>query len=271
MSLSSVALLLLATCFLCLAVLEALASRGTARNDSDTSGRAITNFGLALAVMLSTAFPSLTRMGASSVAADHDLGWAHIWSAGWLPTFVLTLILQSMAAYWVHRMFHAVPLFWRVHRVHHTDKHLDISTGLRNHPLELAVTIPVSIAVVMMIGAPISVVVAVDTLLFAGALWQHADLSLPPVLERGLGAVFVTPDLHRSHHVPERSVHDGNYGDIFILWDRLFGTARPKSPLGTRFGLDHQRARHDDLIGQLLAPLDSLDAEGEGRTAGQNS
>jgi sterol desaturase/sphingolipid hydroxylase (fatty acid hydroxylase superfamily) len=138
--------------------------------------------------------------------------------------------------------------------VHHADSAVDVSTSLRNHPLELVVTVPVSCLVVLLVGAPVSVVAAAQSVLVAAALFQHADIRLPPRVDATLAWLIVTPRLHRLHHHPERIVHDSNFGDSIVLWDRLFGTfnaSEGRLPVG----LEGQAARADHLIEQICSPL----------------
>jgi sterol desaturase/sphingolipid hydroxylase (fatty acid hydroxylase superfamily) len=149
---------------------------------------------------------------------------------------------------------HRTPLLWRLHRVHHADNAVDLSTSYRNHPLELLITLPVSAAVVLIVGIPQSIVVITQTLLVGVTLWQHADIALPRRLDRALSWVIVTPRLHRLHHNPERATHDSNYGELLTLWDRLFGTFN-RTAGRCEVGLDDQVARPDRLLQQIWSPV----------------
>jgi sterol desaturase/sphingolipid hydroxylase (fatty acid hydroxylase superfamily) len=172
----------------------------------------------------------------------------------WIAVFAATLLAQTFALYWAHRLMHAWPLFWRVHRVHHADTALDVSTSLRNHPLELLLTIPASALAVVVVGSPVSVVAAVQSLIVAGTILEHADIALPARLDRALAFLIVTPRIHRLHHNPERRTHDSNYGNFITLWDRLFGTLN-LSPGRHAVGLAHQPARPDRLLEQICSPI----------------
>jgi sterol desaturase/sphingolipid hydroxylase (fatty acid hydroxylase superfamily) len=193
-------------------------------------------------------------LGSSLLAQHLDIGLADHLRSSWTALFVLTVAAQTLVAYWTHRAMHAAPLFWRVHRVHHADTFVDVSTSLRHHPVELLVTAPATATVILLTGAPVSVVLASETFLVAATLWGHADIRLPHRLDRALGLVLVTPRLHRVHHSPERRFHDSNYGDTFTLWDRLFGTFSDE-PQRMRVGLDGQGDRADNLLDQVLSPL----------------
>jgi sterol desaturase/sphingolipid hydroxylase (fatty acid hydroxylase superfamily) len=129
-----------------------------------------------------------------------------------------------------------------------------VSTSLRNHPLELLVMIPASALVIFILGSPVSVVVAVQSLLVAAAIWEHADVILPKRLDRALAFLLVTPRLHRLHHSPDRGNHDSNYGNSLTLWDRLFGTLNDRQER-LEVGLTRQRAAPNRLLEQIFSPL----------------
>jgi sterol desaturase/sphingolipid hydroxylase (fatty acid hydroxylase superfamily) len=198
-------------------------------------------------------FP-LINVGSSIFGQRLSIGLAHQVYLPWIGIFALTLLAQSFAAYWVHRLMHATPLLWRVHRVHHADSWVDVSTSLRNHPLELLLTVPTSSLVVLILGAPVSAVAAVDSLFVAAAIWEHTDIPLPPWLDQMLSTVIVTPRLHRLHHARKRRIHDSNYGNLITFWDRLFGTLNTGEGRGS-VGLDGQTLRPDHLLEQVCSPL----------------
>jgi sterol desaturase/sphingolipid hydroxylase (fatty acid hydroxylase superfamily) len=219
-----------------------------------SDGRLLTNFGLAALILLASAIFPLATIGTSIGAERFNLGIARHIAMPWLIAFALLLLLDSFATYWAHRLMHRTKLLWRVHRVHHSDNEVDISTSLRNHPLELLVTIPAATVAVIIAGAPVSAVVALRTLLIGSAIWQHADVALPRRVDRAVSLVMVTQRVHRLHHNPARSTHDSNYGEFLTLWDRLFGTFRPGGGR-ERVGLDDQVARPDRLLQQIWSPV----------------
>ena len=241
----------LAGWFVALALVETLWPRATQYQSGD--GRLITNFGLTVLIFLGSALPPLANFGSAMIGTGLGIGY-HV-PVPWAAMVVLLLLAQTLTAYWIHRMMHATPLLWRVHRVHHADTALDVSTSFRNHPFELLATIPSAAAVTLVLGAPVSAVVAVQTVLFAGAIWEHADIALPRRLDRALAPILVTPRLHRLHHSPDRPNHDSNYGSLFMVWDRLFGTINDKEDAQTSVGLEHQAANPNHLIAQIFSPL----------------
>ena len=226
--------------------------RGASEPSSD--GRLITNFGLAAIVLFASGLAPLARLGTSAAGQLFGFGLADRLPLSWLALFGLAILSETFAAYWVHRLMHRAPLLWRMHRVHHADNSVDVSTSYRNHPLELLVTMPASAAVILALGLPPSVVVATQTVLTAATLWEHADLALPERLDRALSWIIYTPRLHRLHHSPERAIHDSNYGGLLTIWDRLFGTFTDSSERG-RVGLDDQVARPDRLLEQMWSPV----------------
>lgn len=142
------------------------------------------------------------------------------WPA-WLE-FALALLLLDLAIYWQHRLLHAVPWLWPLHRVHHTDATLDATSALRFHPLEIGLSLAFKVALAITLGiAPLAMLVF-EILLSSFALVTHANLALPTRLDRAVRWLLVTPTMHRIHH----SVHDqeqrSNYGFNLSLWDRVF-------------------------------------------------
>jgi sterol desaturase/sphingolipid hydroxylase (fatty acid hydroxylase superfamily) len=143
----------------------------------------------------------------------------------------LTLLLLDLAIYVQHVLTHAVPALWRLHRVHHTDLDLDVTTGVRFHPFEILLSVLYKIALVVALGAHPLAVLIFEVLLNGSSLFNHANVRLPAMLERWLRLIWVTPEMHRVHHSVLRRETDSNYGSCLSLWDRLFGTyvAQPQA------------------------------------------
>lgn len=153
----------------------------------------------------------------------------------WLPVnpiiaLVAGFLIRSLVSWAVHLAMHKVPLLWQVHRVHHSDTFLDISTTVRFHPLEYVVNLTAVLIAVLMFGiSPVTLMLY--ELFDAGmAVFTHANIRMPRVLERSLRLVLVTPDMHRIHHSSFQPETDSNYGATLSLWDRMFGTYRDKEP-----------------------------------------
>ena len=167
----------------------------------------------------------------------------------------VTLICLTLIQYGVHRLFHGVPMLWRIHRVHHADRLMDASTALRNHPCEQFGVLTLTCPVVPALGLPVWAVVAVGLASFSVAVFSHANLRMPPRWSRGLARVFVTPAFHLVHHSVERTEHDSNFGDLLTLWDGVFGSYRNCPPVA-RLGLGDTSDLHaDKLLHQLRSPF----------------
>lgn len=155
----------------------------------------------------------------------------------------LAILLFDLAIWAQHLVTHNMPLFWRFHRVHHSDRDFDVATAVRFHPVEIAASMGLKVGLVYLLGpAPIAVL-AFEILLNGTALFNHANLRLPPQLDRALRLLLVTPDMHRVHHSILREEHDSNFGFALSVWDRIFGTYRPipKAGLdGMKVGLEWQ-------------------------------
>lgn len=240
--------------FVLLATAEALWPPKTKSIEGRGDRRLLTNFCLTTLVILLSSLVPLANLGASWASRRYGLGLGNSVAVPWLAVTALLLIAQTFVSYWVHRSMHCVPLLWRVHRVHHADTAVDVSTSLRNHPLELVITLPASALVVLLLGPPVSAVVAVQTVIFAATFWHHADIRLKSPVDRALAQVIVTPRVHRLHHHPERHTHDSNYGEVLILWDRLFRTFNDRKERGP-VGLKGHAARADMLMDQIWSPL----------------
>lgn len=173
----------------------------------------------------------------AAIAAAHyagDNGWGLLNAVEWPSAveFVLAVALLDLAIWVQHVASHKVPVFWRLHQMHHADPDIDVTTGIRFHPIEIALSTLWKIACVMALGASPLAVFVFEVLLNATALFSHSNVALPERLDRILRRVIVTPDMHRVHHSIERHEHDSNYGFNLSVWDRLFGTYRAEPEKG---------------------------------------
>ncbi len=149
----------------------------------------------------------------------------------WLE-LLLSVVLLDLVIYLQHVMVHAVPLFWRLHRVHHADLDYDVTTALRFHPIEILLSMVVKFAAIAALGAPVVAVVIFEVLLNAMAMFNHGNVQLPQGLDRWLRWLVVTPDMHRVHHSVEDDETNSNFGFNLSLWDRLMGTYRAEPRAG---------------------------------------
>jgi sterol desaturase/sphingolipid hydroxylase (fatty acid hydroxylase superfamily) len=178
-----------------------------------------------------------------------------------LPTWALVVVAfvaVDFYEYAFHRLAHRWRPLWLMHRVHHSDPHVDVSTGARQHPLEAALIVSGRLPIYLALGLPLWIevvrVIVANTVLFA----QHANVAFPRAVE-ALRPVLMTPAVHRQHHSPDQPLIDRNFGQFFTLWDRLFGTyAEPEGEAPAAYGLRPLRAeRWQTVAGILLTPFRS--------------
>jgi sterol desaturase/sphingolipid hydroxylase (fatty acid hydroxylase superfamily) len=162
----------------------------------------------------------------------------------------LGFLLIDVTIYWIHRMSHEVPLFWRFHAVHHSTVHLDWVSGFRNHPLDGVFGAP-AIAFLVGAGVPLQITGVLAVVQFVTGVWAHLDVRW---LLRPLHRVVLTPDFHHWHHANERDAHNTNYAGLLPIWDQLFGTYyMPTDRRPSRYGIDEPMPL--GVWGQLRQPF----------------
>jgi len=225
----------------------------------EPKGRISVNVAFGLINAGIVALVPLSTVLAAQWAAEHGVGLLNLAALPLAVAAAITVAVRSLASYVVHRASHALPLLWRIHRVHHVDTALDLSTGLRNHPLELAIVAPCLAAATIAFGLDPRTLMVYEAIALPFALWSHANIRLRPGLDRALRHLVVTPAMHHVHHSARRTETDSNYGDVLSVWDRLFGTYRPLDEpalRAVRFGLgDDHDPKAASLPAQILSPL----------------
>ena len=216
-----------------------------------------TNFGLVVidTLAIRLLFPVIA-VGAALWAQSRGLGLLHVAALPFWLKVLLAVIVLDMMIYWQHVAFHRIPILWRLHKVHHADRDLDASSGLRFHPVEIVISMVYKMGLVVALGAPVLAVIIFEIVLNACAVFNHANVRLPRWIERPLRLVIVTPALHRIHHsVIERETNT-NYGFSVIWWDKIFKsyTDIPEGKL--TLGLnEYQTDEPSGLIWSLIAPF----------------
>lgn len=155
---------------------------------------------------------------------------------GWLAT-VTAIILFDLAIYWQHRLFHAVPALWRLHRVHHADPDVDVTTALRFHPGEIILSMAIKLGLVWLLGPPAVAVMLFEIVLNASAMFNHGNVALPGRLETALRRIIVTPEMHRVHHAAHPADMNRNFGFCLSLWDHAFASHAAAAHQPGRLGL----------------------------------
>ena len=182
-------------------------------------------------LLVRTVFPT-AAVGVALVAEVHGLGLFNVLPLpAWIGV-VASVILLDLAIYFQHVLFHAVPVLWRLHRMHHADLDIDVTTGLRFHPLEILLSMVIKLAVVVALGAPAVAVLLFEVLLNATSMFNHSNVRIPEVFDVVLRWLVVTPDMHRVHHSILIRETNSNFGFNLPWWDRLFGTYRAQPAAG---------------------------------------
>lgn len=212
-------------------------------------------------------------VGVAAYATAHGWGLFAVLGLPWTWSVVLTIVVLDFVIYLQHVMFHAVPTLWRLHRMHHADLDIDVTTGARFHPIEILLSMGVKMAAVVALGAPAAGVLVFEVLLNATAMFNHANLKLPRHVDRVLRWLVVTPDMHRVHHSAIQRETDSNFGFNLPWWDRLMGTYRDQPERGhdgMTIGLEIFRhpgaSRLDRLLAQpfVRPPDQSVSPDGSG-------
>jgi len=174
-------------------------------------------------LVLRVLFPA-AAVGIAYTAAESGWGlFNRVDLPYWLEVLVAVLLLD-LAIYLQHMLMHRVPLLWRLHRVHHADLDIDMTTGSRFHTLEIIVSMLIKWAVIFLLGPALLAVLIFETLLNGMAVFNHANVRLPGTIDRLLRLLLITPDVHRVHHSILRHETNSNFGFNLSIWDRAFGT-----------------------------------------------
>ena len=217
------------------------------------------NFGIFIVDILAVRLLVPTAaVGFALIAEANRWGLLHSLALPFWAQFALAFLALDLIIYLQHRLFHAVPVLWRLHRVHHADVDIDVTTGNRFHPFEILLSLAIKIAAVIALGVPPAAVVAFEVVLNATSMFNHSNVALPAWLEPVARWAIVTPQMHEVHHSVERVETDSNFGFNLPWWDRLFRTYRaaPKAGAGVVIGLDEFRdARERNLIRLLTQPF----------------
>ena len=186
----------------------------------------------------------------------------------WLEV-VLALVLLDLAIYWQHRIFHQVPVLWRLHRVHHSDQAFDVSTAVRFHPLEILLSIFIKGLLVIILGIPATAIIIFEVILNGVALFNHGNIRLPKGLDAIIRTLVVTPDMHRIHHSDIPVETNSNYGFNLSIWDKMFGshTAQPqKGHQGINIGLKEFSTQQQANGFRVLLKMPFISAIKQGRS-----
>ena len=240
--------------FAIIALWEVVAPRRTLTTSK--AGRWATNFGIIILnpIVVYLVFPVLAVDMAVMAEAN---GWGLLNNVNYpyWATVVASVVALDFIIYLQHVMFHAVPVLWRLHMVHHADLDFDVTTGLRFHPIEIILSMGIKLAAVVVIGPSVLALLIFEILLNGTAMFNHSNIRLPLAIDRVLRWVVVTPDMHRVHHSIYPRETNSNFGFNLPWWDRLMGTYRAQPTdghLGMTIGLRQYREAKGLTLTKLL-------------------
>lgn len=217
--------------FLAIAVWESLRPRTTLSEPAER------RWGKHLLLFLTSAFVAAVLMPLSPMLLAASVSGSRygLLNKPWAPfaaRFILAVLVLDLTRYASHRALHSISFLWRLHQIHHSDRDFDVSTGVRNHPLEGIFVRAVTLAVIGVLAPPVSAVLVAELASVFQTFFAHANAALPERLQRGLGLFCFTANTHRIHHSVDIGMQNRNYGDVFPWWDRIFGTYLPPLPAG---------------------------------------
>ncbi len=210
---------------------------------------------LLTSLLINVLFGLLTA-GAFLWVAEHNFGLLNIMHLNpWIEMVLAILLLDLCAQYIAHVLLHKVKWMWKFHLVHHSDTHVDATTGTRHHPGDYLIREVFAIVGVVLFGIPFAFYIFYRICTIFFTYLAHANIKLPLWLDKSLSYVFVSPNMHKFHHHFERPWTDTNFGNIFSIWDRLFGTFVYHDPKLITYGLDVVEAeKSEDLKYQFALP-----------------
>jgi sterol desaturase/sphingolipid hydroxylase (fatty acid hydroxylase superfamily) len=182
-------------------------------------------------------------------------------SASILATVIIGVLALDFSSWLVHLIMHKNRFLWRFHLIHHSDNNVDVTTGLRHHPGDSLLRGVFFLLLIFISGAPMYSVMIYQTLVVVATAFTHANISLPPKVDKALSYLLVSPNMHKVHHHWKQPYTDSNYGAVFSFWDRLLGTFMKLEPKDIRYGLDryYPNEKDEDFIQLLKKPFKKLD------------
>jgi sterol desaturase/sphingolipid hydroxylase (fatty acid hydroxylase superfamily) len=182
-------------------------------------------------ILVRLVFP-MTAVGLALIAEARGWGLLHALALPPWANVPLAVMALDLAIYLQHVLFHAVPALWRLHRMHHADLEIDVTTGARFHPIEILLSMGIKLGVIAALGTPAVAVLLFEVLLNATSMFNHSNVAMPAWPDRVLRWIVVTPDMHRVHHSIVVRETNSNFGFNLPWWDRLFGTYRDQPAAG---------------------------------------
>ena len=192
---------------------------------------------------------------------NNFFGLVYWFRANVLLTVIIGVLALDFSGWLVHLVMHKTKVLWGFHLIHHTDNHVDVTSGLRHHPGDSILRGFFFLLLILVSGAPVYTVMIYQTLLILSTAFTHANIGLPKKLDSFLSYFLVSPNMHKVHHHWKQPFTDSNYGSVFSIWDRLLGTFKKLDTKEIRYGLDryYPDEKEEDLIALLKKPFQKLE------------
>jgi sterol desaturase/sphingolipid hydroxylase (fatty acid hydroxylase superfamily) len=222
---------------------------------------AAVNFGFTVMHLIIHTFLAIIIVLMSDWCKQTNFGLVHWLNTSVLGTIIIAaLVLDFFGGWLVHITQHKLFPLWRFHVVHHADNNVDVTTGLRHHPIESVIRGVFFFAGILLSGAPMYAVMIYQTFLIASTAFTHANIRLPGKLDSLLSYVFVSPNMHKVHHHYQQPYTDSNYGAVLSIWDRLLGTFKKLEPKDIKYGLDrcYPNEQDENFIQLLRRPFGKM-------------
>jgi sterol desaturase/sphingolipid hydroxylase (fatty acid hydroxylase superfamily) len=224
--------------------------------------RWVANFVMTLIAILAMMTLHFSFITSAKYATAKHWGLFNQTELHWAVLFIATLLVRGFISFFTHYLAHKIPLAWRIHRVHHLDTEMDVSTNVRFHPFEFVFNAIIGVPIILLFGPPVWVLMFYELLDVVVTLLSHCNISFPWKIEKFLRYIIVTPDLHRVHHSAYQPETDSNFGAVFPIWDLVFGTFKTQTktrPKEMELGLEEVRdGRTNSVTWLLLSPFKNL-------------
>lgn len=221
---------------------------------------AAVNFGFTIIHLIIHTLLAIVIIKLSDWCKGAEFGMIYWLNVGVLGAVVISVLALDFSSWLVHLVMHKVKLLWRFHLVHHTDTNVDVTTGLRHHPGDSLMRGIFFMLLIFISGAPMYGVMIYQTLLVFATAFTHANMSLPKWLDTTLSYVLVSPNMHKVHHHWKQPFTDSNYGGVFSIWDRLFGTFMKLDKEKLHYGIDqyYPAEKDEDFVRLMKKPFQKL-------------
>ena len=219
------------------------------------------NFGFTVLHLIIHTILAILIVKLSDWCLKNDFGLVYWMNAGVGMAILIGVLALDFSSWLVHLIMHKNRTLWRFHLIHHTDRNVDVTTGLRHHPGDSILRGIFFMLLIFISGAPMYSVMIYQTLVILSTAFTHANISLSPKLDRFLSYIIVSPNMHKVHHHWKQPFTDSNYGAVFSFWDRILGTFMKLDRKDIRYGLDkhYPEERDEDFIALLKKPFQKLD------------